>query len=121
MADGHEIQQTFSFSAAGIEALGDVEGVVDQVLLIFQALVLQKCNHSFGGAVLFDGVTTELLVESAPQSVPASVSYTVLIKKKTKKKPNQIKTQRYETLELRGFHENNLLMEYILLSDLKNI
>lgn len=117
MADGHEIQQTFSFSAAGIEALGDVEGVVDQVLLIFQALVLQKCNHSFGGAVLFDGVTTELLVESAPQSVPASVSYTVLIKK-TK---NQIKTQRYETLELRGFHENNLLMEYILLSDLKNI
>lgn len=98
MADGHEIQQTFSFSAAGIEALGDVEGVVDQVLLIFQALVLQKCNHSFGGAVLFDGVTTELLVESAPQSVPASVSYTVLIKIKKTNKNTTVRDVRTERI-----------------------
>ena len=67
----------FSGLAAWIEALGDVQGVVNDVLLVFQTLVFQAGNDLSGCAPLSDGIATELLWESLPQDVPGTVSWIV--------------------------------------------
>ena len=71
----HEIQHACPRGAAGVVALGDVEGVVDDVLLVLQALALQAGDHLCWRAVLRDGVHAELLLERLPQGVPAAVGW----------------------------------------------
>lgn len=71
----HEAQHALSGGAARIEALGDVKGVVDGVLLVLQAQALHAGDHLPRRAVLGDGVDAELLLVSLPQGVPASVGW----------------------------------------------
>lgn len=71
----HEIQETLSRLAAGIEALGDVEGVGNGVLLVSQTLALQAVDDLSRRAVLRDDVDGEHLLVSLPQDVPARVGW----------------------------------------------
>lgn len=71
----YEIQQMLSSLAARVEALGDVEGVGDGVLLILQTQALQASYNLSCWAVLGDDVALELLYVRLPQDVPATVSW----------------------------------------------
>lgn len=69
----HEVQQTLPSLAARVEALGDVEGVSGHVLFILETEALQGGDDLCRGAVLGDGVNTELLAVRLPQGVPATI------------------------------------------------
>lgn len=67
------VEQTTPDPAAGVVALGDVEGVGDEVLLKLQAQVVEGGHHLLGGAILLDGLVAERSAVGGPQSVPAAV------------------------------------------------
>lgn len=68
-----EVEQTAPALAAGVVALGDVEGVGNDALLELQAQAVEGGHHLLRGAILLDGLVAERSAVRGPQFVPAAV------------------------------------------------
>lgn len=68
----HEVEQPLAGLAARVEAVSDVEVVGDGQLLVPEAQALGTGHDFTWGAILGDGMHTQLLLEGLPQVVPAT-------------------------------------------------
>lgn len=73
----HEVEQPFPSLTARVEAVGDVELVGDGELLVLEAQALGTGDDLTRGAILGDGIHTQLLLVGLPQGVPATFFYSV--------------------------------------------
>lgn len=73
----HEVEQPFPCLTARVETVCDVELVEDGELLVLEAQTLGTGDDLTRGAILGDGVHTQLLLVGLPQGVPATFFYSV--------------------------------------------